>query len=998
MKAYLILLLNITLISCALKAQQPTNITLQLKWKHQFQFAGYYAAIEKGYYKEVGINVKLAEAVEGQNPSDAVFDGKAEFGVCTSDIVLMRGANKKAVVLATIFQHSPQILLASKQAGIDHIHNLVGKKIALEPNAADIIAFMDSEGVSLDDCVVNEHTFNADLLMNGNLDAISAYSTDEPFVLQQANFEYTIIAPAMGGIDFYGDVLFTTEDLIKKNPTLVKNFRKASLKGWKYAMEHPEEVIGLIYNKYSKRHSIEHLTFEAEHMKNLIMADVVELGYTNPGRWLTISDTYKELDMLPASFTTKGLLYSEYEEPATKIPWKLTAIFLTIIAIIGSATYFYYKASTNLKKEIAFRSRIEKDLVDSEEKYRILFLNSPDAYLIIVDGVFSDCNKAAELMLGGNRSQIIGQSPSIISPEFQPDGKRSADAADQKIKDALLLGTNSFEWLHRKFDGTDLHVEVSIASIILEEKPALFITWRDVSRRLKAEEEKRKGEAIYSAILNASPDAITISDLTGRYIMVSPSAVALAGLKSGDEMIGRNIVEFVAPEDKELVLSNYSLMLQGIKTGPNQYRGLKAFSTVIDIEVNGSTIKDANGQPELLVFSVRDITERKKTESEIKHKNELLEKLNSEKDKFFSIIAHDLRGPFNGFLGLTQIMAEQLKLLTLDELQEISMGMNKSANNLYNLLNNLLEWSRMQQGATNFEPKNLDLLPLATTTLQPLLDSANKKGIELIIHIPESLQVFADENMLASTIRNLASNAVKFTPAGGKVSISAKATPDGKIEISVKDSGIGMDAEIVHNMFKLDVSISRKGTDGEPSTGLGLLLCKDFIEKHGGKIWAESKEGKGSTFYFTLSGPSGQKQEEALQNTIPDSKITNPVNNLKILIAEDDYASEKLISIMSRQFSTNILKVHTGTEAVESCHNNPDIDLVLMDIKMPVMNGYEATRQIREFNKDVVIIAQTAIDYPEAREKAMQAGCNYYITKPIAKEMLINLLQNKFGK
>jgi hypothetical protein len=278
------------------------------------------------------------------------------------------------------------------------------------------------------------------------------------------------------------------------------------------------------------------------------------------------------------------------------------------------------------------------------------------------------------------------------------------------------------------------------------------------------------------------------------------------------------------------------------------------------------------------------------------------------------------------------------------------------------------------------------------------LDSANKKGIELIIHIPENLQVFADENMLASTFRNLASNAVKFTPAGGKVSISAKATPDGKIEISVKDSGIGMDAEILHNMFKLDVSISRKGTDGEPSTGLGLLLCQDFIEKHGGKIWAESKEGKGSTFYFTLSGPSGQKQEEALQNTIPDSKITNPVNNLKILIAEDDYASEKLISIMSRQFSTNILKVHTGTEAVESCHNNPDIDLVLMDIKMPVMNGYEATRQIREFNKDVVIIAQTAIDYPEAREKAMQAGCNYYITKPIDKEMLINLLQNKFGK
>jgi PAS domain S-box-containing protein len=852
MKAYLILLLSITLFSCVLNAQQPTNITLQLKWKHQFQFAGYYAAIEKGYYKELGINVNLAEAVEGQNPSNAVFNGKAEFGVCTSDIVLMRGANKKAVVLATIFQHSPQILLASKQAGIDHIHNLVGKKIALEPNAADIIAFMDSEGVSLDECIVNEHTFSADLLMNGKLDAISAYSTDEPFELQQANFEYTIIAPAMGGIDFYGDVLFTTEDLIEKDPTLVKNFRKASLKGWKYAMEHPEEVIGWIYTKYSKRHSIEHLRFEAEHMKKLIMADVVELGYTNPGRWLTISETYKELDMLPASFTNKGLLYSEYEEPVTKIPWKLIALFLIIIAIIGSATYFYYKALSNLKKEIAIRSRIEKDLVDSEEKHRILFLNSPDAYLIIVDGVFSDCNKAAELMLGGNRSQIVGNSPSIISPEFQPDGKRSTDAADQKVKEALLQGNNCFEWLHRRFDGSDLHVEVSIASMTLKEKPALFITWRDISRRRKAEEEKRKGEAIYSAILNASPDAITISDLTGRYIMVSPSAVALAGLNSQDEMIGRNIVEFVAPEDKELVLSNYSLMLKGIKTGPNQYRGLKSSSSVIDIEVNGSTIKDANGQPELLVFSVRDITERKKTESEIKHKNEQLEKLNSEKDKFFSIIAHDLRGPFNGFLGLTQIMAEQLASLTLVELQEISKGMNKSANNLFNLLNNLLEWARMQQGSINFEPKPIDLLTLATSALQPLLDSALKKGIGVNVHIPENIHVFADENMLLSTIRNLASNAIKFTPAGGSVTLSAKNTDAGHIEFSIQDTGIGMDQETLGNMFKLDVSISRKGTEGEPSTGLGLLLCKDFIEKHGGGIWAESAEGKGSVFYFTL--------------------------------------------------------------------------------------------------------------------------------------------------
>jgi signal transduction histidine kinase len=198
-------------------------------------------------------------------------------------------------------------------------------------------------------------------------------------------------------------------------------------------------------------------------------------------------------------------------------------------------------------------------------------------------------------------------------------------------------------------------------------------------------------------------------------------------------------------------------------------------------------------------------------------------------------------------------MAKQFDSITLTELMNISASMNKSANNLYNLLNNLLEWSRIQQGNINFEPKVIPILPFATSTLQTIMEPATKKGIEVTIDIPENLQVFADENMLASTLRNLASNAVKFTPSGGKVSITAKPIVDNNIEISVKDSGIGMDSEMLGNMFKLDVSISRKGTDGEPSTGLGLLLCKDFIGKHGGEIWAKSEEGKGSTFYFTLA-------------------------------------------------------------------------------------------------------------------------------------------------
>ena len=232
--------------------------------------------------------------------------------------------------------------------------------------------------------------------------------------------------------------------------------------------------------------------------------------------------------------------------------------------------------------------------------------------------------------------------------------------------------------------------------------------------------------------------------------------------------------------------------------------------------------------------------------------NEELQKLNAEKDKFFSIIAHDLRSPFNGFLGLSQIMAEELPSLTKDEIRDLAVSMQNSATNLFRLLENLLEWARIQQGLIPFNPKVVELLPIINESIALVLESAKSKGIEIAYDIPDDLAVFADSNILQTVIRNLVSNAVKFTLKGGKISLSAITTGDKSVEISIKDTGIGMNSAMVDNLFRLDVQTNRKGTEGEHSTGLGLLLCKEFVEKHGGKLWVESEEGKGSTFAFSL--------------------------------------------------------------------------------------------------------------------------------------------------
>jgi len=179
----------------SIQAQQIQNVTLQLKWKHQFQFAGYYAAIEQGYYNEVGIHVNLVEAVEGINSSVEVLNGSAEFGICASDILLMQMPEKKLVVLATIFQHSAQVILGSKKSGIEYVNDLIGKRIAMEPNAADLIVYMDDEGVTLDKCIIDPHPFDTKKLLDGEVDAISAFSTDELFIVQESKFDYRRVSP-----------------------------------------------------------------------------------------------------------------------------------------------------------------------------------------------------------------------------------------------------------------------------------------------------------------------------------------------------------------------------------------------------------------------------------------------------------------------------------------------------------------------------------------------------------------------------------------------------------------------------------------------------------------------------------------------------------------------------------------------------------------------------------------------------------------------------------
>ncbi len=354
------------------------------------------------------------------------------------------------------------------------------------------------------------------------------------------------------------------------------------------------------------------------------------------------------------------------------------------------------------------------------------------------------------------------------------------------------------------------------------------------------------------ALLGSMEDLIIEFNREGRYIKIVSSNEQLL-IKPKKELTGKTLYEVFDSATADYFFNALTECFVTKKLVTIEYP-LEINSTHYWFLARLSYISENT-----VIYVAHDITKRKKAEEELKKTANKLAELNITKDKFFSIIAHDLRSPLSGFLVLTKLMSEQLQSFTTEELQENSKLMQESANNLYELLENLLEWSRMKRGLIEFNPDVCILHYIVNVNIDIIRESARQKEIQLITTVQPDIEVNADIPMLNTIFRNLISNAVKFTPRGGKVEIGvvnnksegSKLT-GGFLEIYIRDNGIGISSDSISKLFKIDQKISQPGTEGEPSTGLGLLLCKDFVEKHGGKIWVESEVGKGSTFYFRL--------------------------------------------------------------------------------------------------------------------------------------------------
>ena len=529
----------------------------------------------------------------------------------------------------------------------------------------------------------------------------------------------------------------------------------------------------------------------------------------------------------------------------------------------------------------------------------------------------------------------------------------------------------------------------------------------EVRRTLEGVEKQKKWEKAEQALqsennfqrsISESPLGISIVSLDGKTIYANKAFLDIHEFNSLEEFISISAINRYTPES----------YVQHQERKEKRKNGQDVFDYEISIVCGNAKIRYVKvSRKEILWNGIKhyqvinlDITEQKKLTIDLLAAQEHAKESDRLKSAFLANISHEIRTPMNGILGFADLLKEPN--LTGKEQQEYIRIIKKSGVRMLNIINDIVDISKIESGLmeiTISETNVNEQIKFIYTFFKPEVES---KGMQIFFQnslpVKEAI-IKSDREKIYAILTNLVRNAIKYSDKG-TIEFGYKLKVNNELdelEFFVKDTGIGILKDRQKAVFERFVQVDIGNERTFQGAGLGLSISKAYVEMLGGKIWVESELEKGSTFYFTIPYNGEAKEKNAVKNVVLPEGAENLTKKLKILIAEDDESSAMLLTKIVIKYCKKIMRASTGDEAIEVCRSNPDIDLVLMGIQMPWMNGYEATRQIRQFNKEVIIIAQTA-DVLGVREKATAAGCNDYISKPISQALWIKLMKKHLNK
>lgn len=449
------------------------KVVLQLKWFHQFQFAGYYAAKEKGFYQAEGLEVEIRQRDIKSNAIDDVLSGKAQFGIADSSIVVKKLNGDPLVIASTIFQSSPLVFASLRSSKIQSPYDLKNKRIMFQKSVDDasLQALLQLFGVRENDYTFIKHNFDDWALLGDDVQVMSAYRTDQPFKYQDRAIELNILDPASYGIDFYGDLIFTTESLVNYDKDKVSKFVRASKKGWKYALENKKEISQLIIDKYNPKLKIDSLLAEARATENQIKPGFVALGTVFPERFSHIAQIYKELEMAPIDSTIDGLLISEYDKITDQFNFKLVAVFAVAILLISIYTFVQHRFNQRLKRVVEHQTK-KLALANEKLKDNVSLLSIEKSNLKKAKKLADQANRSKSLFLA-NMSHEIRTPLNGISGALQiiKSQSRNQNPETEEMIDTAVESSNTLLYIVN--DILDFS-KIEAGRLRLESKPFLL--------------------------------------------------------------------------------------------------------------------------------------------------------------------------------------------------------------------------------------------------------------------------------------------------------------------------------------------------------------------------------------------------------------------------------------------------------------------------------------------------------------------------------------------